>query len=1308
MIRFFLLIAFLLSCRAARADFGITEHLLINDGQANNYIRSILQDDNGQVWIATDSGLNCFDGSEYFNFNTFNSALNSNMINCLYYDRYCRKIWIGTKGKGICAVDINTRQIERRELNDLSLSNVKGIYPSSDERFWIVSQDNIIRYDCKSGESVSYKKYIPDAAYQCLLDDGNGHLMIGQYLKGISILELKTKKLLALPGMDNHAEPNKNFNKIYKDHNGRVWVATNFGLWYYDPIRRVLSPFLCQGEDIQGNYVSDILEARDNELWVATETGISIVDLPQMTVLNIPSGPKPYGLVHNILALYQDNFGNIWVGSKGNGIDFISHDPSIFHSVCNIPIWGIYKDGDCTWVGSINQIHCYQEGRLVRSLDIRTSGKRGIALSINGDNNGNLLVSAYDRLLRVDKATGHIEMMRLEDGTPIAPMTFYHADDNTLWISTTDGITAIRNGKLVTETELNKTLSPQRTTAIRCDKQGKIWVATYENGIFIFDKNKQFVKHLSQEEGFCSNSVQHLFVDSDDGLWLSTPDGVGYIKDTRHPDNFKLFGYKQGLKDSYIRAITEDDMGNIWISTNNGISMLDRKKEVFYNYNKRDGLQGNNFTGGAVRQTDGTLYFTSLEGVCAFNPRDLIRKREIPAVKIIECISLGSDLMPSQDQLVNESEDGIYHLSHDRNTFKIVFTIADYAQARQVEYAYRLKGRDNSWTMAETNSITFRSMPSGCYDIEVKARHKGQDWTDGNAASMKIVIAQPFWWTWYARTVYALVALLILYIVFRHYQHRLKLKNQLELERRKNIDEQELNKERLQFFTNITHELRTPLTLILGPLEDLKSSNNLTAEDEKKIELIHNNSLRLSNLISKLLEFRKIETHNRKLTVARADLRETVISIGHQFQQSNTNKQVSIVVSTPETPLIMYYDEDVMTIILSNLMSNACKYTPEGRITLSLLQKEDMVEISVSDTGYGIPKESLTHVFERYYQGSSKHQVTGTGIGLAIVKSLVELHEGRITVNSQEGKGTTFELLLEKENTYPAAMHQDSAVLSEPLASSPNITANEEERDSRPILLVVEDNEEIREYIASSMKDTYRVIKAEDGKVGIKKALEVIPDIIVSDIMMPVTDGLELCRILKSDIRTSHIPIILLTAKDKMDDQQEGYQQGADSYLTKPFSIKMLYVRIENLLNARRRMAKYLAENAAVIVPETKNDDRMSGTSLTCLDQQFLDDLVVAIEQNITSSEISMAYIGEKLKISHSTLYRKIKALTGLTGSEYIRKVKLRHSVQLMLNERKNVSEAAYESGFTDLAYFRSCFKTEYGMTPTEYLKKKY
>nr|MCR4583270.1 response regulator [Prevotella sp.] len=790
----------------------------------------------------------------------------------------------------------------------------------------------------------------------------------------------------------------------------------------------------------------------------------------------------------------------------------------------------------------------------------------------------------------------------------------------------------------------------------------------------------------------------HLHMDPQEGIWLSTPDGMGYIPDTSHPDKCEVYSYQQGLNDSFIRAIQEDDKGNTWVSTNNGISLLRKSDNTFVNFNKFDGIPTNNFTGGAVVY-QGKMYFTSLDGLCYFDPEKLTLDRQLSGIQVFSLTSLGNPQQQGSPSspIVNPDNGGTYHLSYDQNSFRIIFGQKDYSQSRQTEYQYIVKGKDNDWTELRENAITFRHLSSGRYTIVIRGRLKGQQWSEENEIAVKVYIHPPFWNSWWAYLLYIICLAGIGWFYFRRYKHHLKLQSDLELERQKNLDEQQRNTERLQFFTNITHELRTPLTLIIGPLEELMHDAMLPKKMKDKITMIHHSSEQLKNLITQLLEFRKSETHNHQLVVMLQDLTQTVSKIGHNFSELNTNSHLRYIIETGDAPQEMYYDENIVTTILNNLMSNSVKYTQKGEIELSLTGDDKHAVITVRDTGYGIPQEALPHIFDRYYQAKGTHQASGTGIGLALVKSLCILHDIDIQVMSDETQGTTFTLTFKKDNTYPDALHKENEK-EKPVTEQTSDDAPLTD-DRRPIVLVVEDNTEIRRYIASSLADDYQVIKASDGKTGRDKAFEHIPDLIITDIMMPVMDGTELCRSIKQDIRTSHIPVIMLTAKDTQADQQEGYEVGADSYLTKPFSISMLRSRISNLFASRNRLAAHLATSEVTPEPAAEAD------TLSKLDRQFLDDVTAFIQQNISDENITMTMIGEQVNMSHSTLYRKIKALTGLSGNEFIRKIRLRHSVHLMIHEHRNVSQAAYECGFSNIPYFRSCFKAEYGMTPTEYLK---
>lgn len=505
----------------------------------------------------------------------------------------------------------------------------------------------------------------------------------------------------------------------------------------------------------------------------------------------------------------------------------------------------------------------------------------------------------------------------------------------------------------------------------------------------------------------------------------------------------------------------------------------------------------------------------------------------------------------------------------------------------------------------------------------------------------------------------------------------------------------------------MTHELRTPLTLILGPLEDLLQDKTLSPGHANKLSAIRDSSVRLLNLINQLLEFRKTETENRRLCVERADLGKLVQEIGLRYKELNSNARVDFRLSIAPTDTTLYFDPDVMTIILDNLLSNAIKYTPQGSISLSIVTETTdgtrHTVIRVSDTGHGISAEALPHIFERYYQEDSPHRASGTGIGLALVKSLVSLHQGTIDAKSTPGEGSTFTVSLLTDNFYPDALHKESRTD----AISPNAASGEQQEtadDNRPIVLVVEDNADIREYIRSSLADRYNVVTAADGQEGLDAAQQQIPDLIVSDIMMPVMDGVTLCRLVKEDVQTSHIPVILLTAKDSTRDKEEGYAAGADSYLSKPFSAGLLISRIDNLLDNRRRLARLIGSQQT---EETGQEETDALRKLSKLDRNFLEKVNRVIEENMSLERMDIAFIADKMCMSHSTLYRKVKALMNISVNELVRDAKMRHAATLLESGEYTVTEVSDMTGFSSVPYFRQRFKEKYGMSPSEFMKKK-
>lgn len=834
---------------------------------------------------------------------------------------------------------------------------------------------------------------------------------------------------------------------------------------------------------------------------------------------------------------------------------------------------------------------------------------------------------------------------------------------------------------------------------IYADKDNQVWVGSENEVVMFKDNRKQRTIDISC---FQSRPYAQIFsmTGNKQGIIL-----LGLYDDTARTEKCNWYGTEQALANRFVRAIQEDNRGNIWLSTNQGISLWNKVKQQFYNYNHLDGIPSGNFIeGSACLTADGTVYFGSLNGVCYFNPQDILTRHAIAPVQIIDCKGFHKRVESSNAEfLIPISQDKI-NLKYNQNSFRISFSVPDYSQSMQVEYAYSVEGLDAMWsnTLGE-NHVTFRSLPPGEYTFKVKARLKNHEWDEGHIAAMKIHIHPPLWLTWYAKLVYFAIGCIAILIFLQSYKHRLELKSSLEVERTNSLNEQNLNQERLRFYTNITHELRTPLTLILGPLEDLTNDKNLPPQYSKIINTIHGSALRLLNLINQILEFRKTETLNRKLTVTKGNIASRVIETGLRFKELNQNPHLSIHIDIQTEHTEIYFDADVIVTILNNLLSNAVKYTPEGRVTLTLESvKEDeneYTQIKISDTGCGIEQEALTHIFDRYYQAQGKHQASGTGIGLALVKSLATLHEGELHVESTVGKGSTFIFRLLTGNSYPHALHYDVKQGDNELTTSEG--GEDESAAIRQLLLVVEDSDEIRQYIKTSFESEYTIIEAKNGKEGLELATTHIPDIIVSDIMMPQMDGIEFCRTVKEDMRTSHIPVILLTAKDSLHDKEEGYESGADSYLTKPFSSRLLRVRIQNLLELRKRLARQIT------VGIQKEEPSQETLKMSKLDEEFLPKLTNLIEQNFSTENLDIPFMTRHMNMSATSFYRKVKGLTGVSANEFIRKIKLQNSRKLLLSGDYNISETAYMTGFNNLSHFRQCFKKEYGMTPSEFLKEK-
>lgn len=1340
--KIFVLWLLLLSVVSLAQPYSVKQ-LGIEKGLSNNYVVSIAQDKQGFLWFATEEGLNKFDGTRFITYlkneDLTRQGITGNELNCLLDDPQDSILWIGTQRAGLNAYDYvnNTFLCYRHDGENpesLITDDVTKIVAATDGNLWITTYWRGVDYfDKKAGKFIHYNtQTVPGLASDniwSVVDGGDGKLYMGHVHHGFSVLSLKDKKVKNFmhDPEDPVSLPGNGVTCIYKDLSGNIWLGTDRGLALFNPEAENFIHFH-HSEDGVPHTVFDIRQFDGNKLWIAMEFGgIAILDLTQRMFLSpdqvrfqyIKEGDDEYSLSNStVRCLFQDSFKNVWAGMWGGGINFLSHESSYFNVYSYSPIQHsgsslnnktassvcVARDGKL-WIGTDGGgINVFDKGKRVAVYKEETGDLTDNSIQAAlCDSEGNLWfgsfmggVDFYD----VKKKSFHQIFPKDKTGEDVRAL---YEDAEYVWIGTSNGIYKVRlHDKGIAD---HYTVENNLVRCISKDNLNRLWIGTFGGGLGVFDEHFQCVKLFNVTSLFPSNTINTVYMDSQNRMWIGTGEGLVCFPSSQSWD-YKVYRSEEGLSNVHIRAITEDNHGNIWVSTNKGISCLLKDKEVFYNYDHWDNVPMGNFMSGSVAEAkDGTLYFGSINGLCRFNPDQVLEKRESPAAIITEMRIFDPlrDTDSNEKVMALEGQSEV-RLSYMQNNFSVTFNIQNYALADQVEYAYMLKGLENSWyTVTDPNNVTFRNIPPGNYCFQVKTRIRNQEWAD-EIASLDIRIDPPVWLTWWAKLFYILSGVSVLYFILHAYKKKLDMESLYELEKKNHEQEQELNNERLRFYTNITHELRTPLTLILGPLEDMQKSNSLSGKDSQKISVIHQSAIRLLNLINQILEFRKTETQNKKLCVSRDNLAALVHEIGLKYKELNRKPEIDFCLEIEQEDMSLFFDKEVVTIILDNLISNAIKYTEKGTITLGLHQvvrnNIHHTEISVSDTGFGIAPDALPHIFDRYYQEGSEHQASGTGIGLALVKNLVVLHEGEIRVESSLNVGSTFYVSLLTDNTYPHVLHADST-------EKTSDEKDEKEENTEPvhsgkrILLIVEDNRDICDYIVESFSDDFEVRTAANGEQGLEQALGCIPDIIVSDIMMPVMNGIVMCRKLKEDLRTSHIPIILLTAKDSLQDKEEGYQVGADSYLTKPFSATLLHSRIHNLLESRKLLAERFNTNSILI------DKRAAVTeSMNKLDNEFLEKINKLIEDRLSSEKIDIGYLSDAMCMSNSTLYRKMKALTGLSTNEYIRKIKMQYAERLLLEGKYNISEVAFKVGINSTVYFRQCFKDEFGMAPSDYMKK--
>lgn len=1307
----------------------------IEAGLSDNYILSIAQDKDGFVWIGTADGLNRFDGHSFESFKVTPSDRNTvsdNGINKILADTVDNVLWIATKHGGLNAFDCSSHQfihypIYTDEPNSTHAAGITDLCFDEVGNVWIATyNEGLKKLDKKNNRilhiDLKHPSLPTDYRIKSIADDGKGNLYIGHWGNGFTVLNVSNGSCKRYwYNADNpHGLPGNEILDICIDSRHNIWLATHRGPVLYHQEKETFTTFRHKKGDA-GSLSNDDIHSLceiDGTLWIGTwKGGVNRLDLntadlsipERVRFQHIPCNDLPAGLSSpSVVEIFRDFYGNIWLGTYGEGLNVIGHAESFFKTLSYSPIKGnenslsdktinciCYDWDDRLWTGTRNgYVDVYQKDNSGDYRKVHSYFFENDVLSCLIDNRGNIWFGVDRKgLFCFDKKEKTFKRVKLTDDdykhSYIACL--YEDEKQNIWVGTNDGILKYNRIADVTE-ELSVRkigLSNDLVRNILQDAKGNFWIGSETDGVSLVTPAFDLIGNFNTSTGLPSNTVTHLYKDSDQNMWVTTTKGVAIFPPAEKPGGPSfILNQETGLPDNHVRAVMEGKKGEIWIATNPGISRYSVKEKKTENFDHSEGIPWATFGNGAVTKSPGgIIFFGSQAGVCYFDSGREPEKHILPPVRITH-VAVYDSKEDFSDYIINKSGASRLSLTYNLNTIAIDFSVPDYALKDRVEYAYRLKGMDDTWYRTYgRNQVVFRNLPPGNYEFHVKAKSQNGEWTE-HITAMGIEIAPPFWLSWWAKAGYLFIIISVIVVIVRFYKRKLNLENRLYLEKQNHLHHRELNEERIRFYTHITHELRTPLTLIVGPLEDLAADKSMKPEQTKKISLIHKSVVRLTDLINRIMEFRKSETHNRTLNVVWGDPSELIYETVLKYKELNRNSHVSIDFFS-ESEVRVYYDKEVWTILLDNLISNALKYTREGSVTVILRQteveREVYTELEIRDTGCGIPEESLEKIFESYYRVTTEDPIHGSGIGLALVKNLVELHRGTIRVESKINRGTSFYVRFRTADTYPEAYHKkkpDSGIKLK--------------KEVLPVLLVVEDNDDIRGYIADSFSDSFDIIEAKDGREGIRLAREKMPDIIISDIMMPLTEGTTLCKTLKEDIRTGHIPIILLTAKDSEESKTEGYSLGADSYITKPFSANMLKTRVVNLLEARRKMSDYFSGGFY------KNNQ--ASEALNRLDNEFAEKIISIIKDHMESDRISIPFLSGQFNMSYSAFSKKIKAVTGMTVNEFVRKVKMQYAEQLLLSRKYSISEIAYRTGYNSMSYFREAFKAEFGVLPSKYL----
>lgn len=1243
------------------------------DGKSisHNYVKAIYEDHQGILWIGTQNGLNKFDKktksfthyqhqADHFPVRKEANAHQINVIN----ESTPGELIIGYWGVGIMAFDKNAETFRQIHVDqeDLGLQLwVNGMSKDKHGELWISAAGKVYQYkEAEKQIPIPLKQEDGAAAPFCFVPSSTGHYLSGTHSRGFYILDQKFQAIrhfLPEP-TDNEIPTNKNWiHTAIEDSAGDIWIGTAGAgifhlIWKGNPFTNLIQrPNL--EKKLSDFFITDLLEVEEDIVWASTgKYGISVFNKKNNQFSALPESLHyPQGLNTNeVKTLYQDSKKNIWIGTWGGGLNF-------YHTA-------------------------------IKSFDY--------------------FLADYD------------DLSSLSDNFIT---TILETQEEEIWIGTTHGISVLPNEEAIIKKKFKRyrpvqgdptTLNNFWVTAIIQTQSGHIWVGT-EDGLHLFDRERdefKLIKHDPENlQSLINNGINSIFEDSQGHLWIGTKGGLN--KMDIETGTFTWFTEKDGLANDYIRQIQEDKNGQLWMSTNKGLSRFNPKTKLFKNYNIKDGLF--NFTPFFFSTYSDFFYGGGSNGLSLFHPDSIQDNSYIPPI----IISSFKKLNTKEGQIKEIEIKGIswsdeIELSYLENIISIEVTALNFQNSEKNQYAYQLEGFNNTWiNNGENREITFTNLDPGDYTLRVVGSNNDARWNE-TGQSLKIKIIPPWWNTGWAYLLYFLIGNTLLYISYRILLRREELQYQLKLEKEEAIRLKELDSFKSKLYTNLTHEFRTPLTVILGMVGQIREQPKKHLAEGTR--LIESNGKNLLKLINQLLDLSKLEDKSFQLNMEQGDIVPYLRYITESFQTYANSRNLSLRFFTTLESMVMDYDVEQIKQILTNLISNAVKFTPSGgEVLIRLSSKIDQADpalqslkIEIKDSGIGIAQKDLPHVFNRFYQvdSSTTRSSEGTGIGLAHTMELVKLFGGSLSANSEPGKGTSFfvslpiskkapmiqtSMAIKKANIKTDKLINGPSFISAPKFSKPSPATG----DHLAHLLIIVDNHDVVVYLKSCLEGLYQIDVAYNGKIGIEKALENIPDLIISDVLMPEKDGYQVCDSLKNDERTSHIPIILLTAKADAASKLAGLKRGADAYLSKPFDREEMLIRLEVLLKDRRQMA------AKFSIGMQQNGISDELTSDEQIEDQFIQKIKHLIGENMKDENFALPQLCQKLRMSRSQLFRKMKALINVSPSQFIRSHRLHSAKELLESSALNVSEVAWKVGFKDISHFTKVYKEEYGELPS-------